>query len=108
MAPQVWAMRERLVVDVDYVVRLAPWYRRPWFNAGQFQDSGRIAIQAKLSAAGEHAIAFSAVDDSLADLFRAQARAGRNIVGGDIRAAIRGTADHRLHATTPRGDNRVE
>ena len=62
VAPQVGTVGDGLVVDLDDAVG-----RSGEFAGAEFDNAGVIAIDAEFRAAGQHAVAFDAVDDLLAE-----------------------------------------
>src|ERR1019366_8014768 len=65
VAPQVGAVGDGFVVDLDDAVRAAGERRAD--GAGEFNDAGGVAVEAEFGAAGQHAVALDSVDDLLAD-----------------------------------------
>ena len=96
--PQVGPVRDGLVVDLDHAVGSAAGNRRP--DGGfQFDDARMVAVDAQLGGAGQHAVAFHAVDHLLAD----------GHVGADHAGpAVGRAADHRLAAVRPGVHHRLD
>ncbi len=93
VAPEVGAVRDALVIDLDDAVRQRDFLRPP-----QFDDAGVIAIDFEFGSAGQHAVAL----DSGNDL-----QAKRNVDCTNARTAVRRAADHRLAAIPAGIDNRL-
>ena len=84
MAPEIRAVRDRLVVDLDGVVN-----RRQNRVGGEFENAAVVLVDAEFIGSGEHAVAFNAGDDFLAE---------RYVGCDDPGAAVRGPADDSFHA----------
>ncbi len=82
MSPQIRAMRDALVIDLDNAVGL-----RQRFRAVQFDNSGVIFVDPEFGGARQHAFARHTRD---------HLNAQRHIHGGNSRPAVRGTANDRL------------
>ena len=88
VAPEVGTVGDGFVVDLEDAIGKASGEGRADLRI-DFEDAGVIAVDGELGAAGQHAVAFDAIDDLLAE---------RDVGGYDAGAAVGRAADDREFA----------